>query len=456
MENSIGWDWIILAVTALTSLELNLPYSLDQLNFHHALPLMGPFASWLCPGGENQPLILMGNGFMPYKLLIRTLTTGAVALWLAMDLMRHTGRRTAIVKGVLIGFLIAGHVIVPQLMMIRARVAASNHALAHDGGTIQMEEAMKMVLSGKNPYSETFHGTPLENWRGFTNNVVYHVPYMPGAFLYSLPAYMIIQSMTGMYDQRLLHLLLFLVSFALIGILTPAGTRRHCAWLLFGLNPFFVRYFLLGANDIVIIFLILLSAALIHRSHPAAGLLALAAACSVKQFAWFFVPFFMVRALPLDPETPSTWFQTAVSRWTRWIPALSLAALTILPFVLWNPVAFYQDTFLYGSGGLESSYPIQGFHGYGFATLLLFFRIIPNGDVYFPFIIIQLAVLVPLFIVLWSRFRRETTLAEALRAASVLLFVFMFFSRYLHANFIGFILLWPILAACMAPVEDRD
>lgn len=441
----IRFDTIILLILALVSLETNVPYVLDQLNFHQSMPLMGFWQRILCPGGSENPLVILNNYFAPFRLLIRTITLLVIMVWLVMDIAGKGSR----LKNYLVMILIALHVVIPTMMMIQSRLAADNHSLAHDGGTIQIEESMKMVLAGKNPYAETFHGTPLENWRGFSNNIIYHVPYMPGAFLYSTPFFLIADSLLGQYDQRILHLALFALSLVMIASLVPAGSARRSAWLVFALNPFFARHFALGTNDIVVMFLLLLAMTCIHKKQQTAGLLALAAACSVKQFAWFFVPFLITIALQMAPMQFSSWPKILRNNIKLWLPAALLILLTIFPFVFINPEAFYNDTVRYGAGGLSTSYPMQGFHGYGFATILLYFRIVPDGSVQFPFIVFQALFTIPLFAWLWTLFSRKQTLNTAILFAAVALLPFMFFSRYLHGNFVGFIMFWPILAWCM-------
>ncbi|MBN1878853.1 DUF2029 domain-containing protein [bacterium] len=446
-QHLIGFDTIVMILLTLASLELNIPYVLDQLDFHKAMSLMGPLRNLLSPAGLDNPLVIMGNLFMPLKLMIRTLSLAAIIAWCVADISR--ARATAAIHRSLVLFLILLHVLLPMTLLIIARVGSDNHALAHDGGTIQMEEAMKMVLKGQNPYSETFEGTPLENWRGFSNHIVFHVPYMPGAFLYSIPPYLLIKHLTGIYDQRILHIGLFMISLFLIDRLSISGRRRNIALLAFALNPFFARYFMLGTNDIVVIICLLASLALIDHRWYRSGLAALAAACCIKQFAWFFVPFLLAVSIDLDPGRPREWIRTLHKNAGRWIPGALLAALTILPFLLVNPQTFWDDTVRYSSGGLPTSYPMQGFHGYGFATVLLFTRWVPDGSARFPFGLLQAVVVIPLFLWLWHRFTDTRNLPAAITYAAITLLPFMFFSRYLHGNFIGFIVLWPILGWCM-------
>ncbi len=451
---NIGTDTIIMILLTLASLELNVPFVLDQLDYHHAMPLMGRFSAVLCPGGPDNPLVILNNQFVPFKLLIRTLSMAIILIWCATDAVKF-GNRHRLRSG-LAGLLITLHIVLPMGMLIRARLAAENHALAHDGGTIQMEESMKMLLMGKNPYSEDFIGTPLENWRGFSNNVVYHVPYMPGSFLYSIPFYLPTLRLIGCYDQRFLHLVLFFLSLTLIGMITPNESSRTVARLAFALNPFFAKYFMLGTNDIVVLFWLLLAVTLIVRGSNTAGMMALAAACAIKQFAWFFVPFLAVPAIGLSPEHPRQWFAAITASWRRWLPGAVLFLGTVLPFMLWDFSSFIDDTIRYGSGGLPTSYPMQGFHGYGFATIPLFFRWVRDGSAMFPFTLLQVVVVIPWFLWLWRRYASDKSVAGAVTFSALTLLPFMFLSRYLHANFVGFIIFWPILGWCMRNPEDHS
>ncbi|MGB3976362.1 MAG: glycosyltransferase 87 family protein [bacterium] len=438
----IGFDTIIMSILALISLETNVPFVLDQLDFHRAMPEMGFWKHLLCPGGAENPLALMGSQFVPFKLLLRTITLGIVIFWFIVDIKgKHINLKIASALS-----LIILHILIPDIMMIQARSATANHALAHDGGTIQMEEAMKMVLKGKNPYSETFHGTPLENWRGFSNNVVFHVPYMPGAFMYSLPAYVLLSTFWDHYDQRVIHLLMFVFSLYFIAAVSASWEKCLTTWMIFALNPFSAKYLALGTNDIVILFWLLLAVVLIQKQKVRSGLAALAAACAVKQFAWFFVPFLAAYGLQLQKVGLRGFLNSIIKKYRLWAPAAALAVITIVPFLLWDIRSFIDDTFRYGSGGLPTSYPMQGFHGYGFATLLLFSRLFTDGRANFPFIVIQAITVVPLFIWLWRKFIADPDMPEALTFSALCLLVFMFFSRYLHGNFVGFIIFWPALS----------
>ncbi len=452
-RNPPGFDGVIFLILAVISLEINVPFILDQLDFHHAMPIFGNLTSIMVPGGtDSHPLVILGNAFVPLKLLIRTLTLAAVFLYFIFERANWSRRlRTTLILAVVVM-----HVVIPQMLIITARVSAGNHALAHDGGVIQMEEAMKMVIHGRNPYYETFEGTSLEHWRGFKNNVVYHLPYMPGSFLYSLPFYGIMKLIPGGYDQRLFYMLLLAAAIVAILKSVPDFSHRMIALTVFALNPLFTKFFMLGANDVTIMAGLLWAFYFLLHRKPRWGFLCLGAACATKQFAWFFVPFFLLYTYPIDPFRLRSWVRQIRENYRDFLPGIICFLVTVLPFLLWNPGSFYQDTFLYGSGGLPTSYPMQGMHGYGFATVLLFFRIVPDGSGKFPFLILQTLAVIPLLIFALKGITRDRSPFQVLFFPAIILGVFMYLSRYFHGNFVGFVLFWLVYAYCFRTGSEPE
>ncbi len=443
-HGSVAFDTILLAILVMISLDLTLPYALDQLEHAHFLESVPQLRPFLIPGGTPHPLVILGQELAPFRLLIRTVSILICLCCFMLDFVRS---RTEFLKNTLLGILIVLHLLLPTFFFMTHRIMTGTHSLAHDGGVIQIEESMKMVLEGRNPYSEDFSGTPLDGWRGFRNNVVYHVPYMPGAFLTSLPVFACFRMLNLPYDQRLIHLIaLFGMILAIFGLFRRRDLARAVVIVTI-LNPFFSRFFILGSNDVLLMALLMATLLCMTRGRTSVAFVFLAVACAIKQFAWFFVPFLMLHLTPAPPFRFRHLF-----RFHRRALMTGLITFTLLvfPFIAMDPRAFWQDTFQYAGGGLPTSYPMQGFHGYGFATVLLFFRIVPDGSASFPFGVFQIGASV-LFLILFFRSVRNVplTLASATTGASLLLFTFLFFSRYLHANFLGVIAVWPFLAWCL-------
>ncbi len=443
-HGTVAFDSVLLMILVMISLDLTLPYAFDQLEHAHFLetvPFLRPF---MIPGGTPHPLVILGQELAPFRLLLRTVSIFICILYLLLDFVRG---RTEFLKNSLLGVLIFLHVLLPTFLFMTHRVLTGSHDLAHDGGVLQIEESMRMVLEGRNPYSEDFTGTPLDGWRGFRNNIVYHLPYMPGAFLTSLPVYACFRLLNLSYDQRMIHMIALVVMvYVVFGILRRRDLARAVV-IVAVLNPFFSRFFILGSNDVILMALLMTTVLCLNREMTVRAFACLGVACAIKQFAWFFVPFFI---LHLPKPEPFRILPMLLHHQRALLTGLVVFTGFVLPFLAMDPGCFWQDTFQYAGGGLPTSYPMQGFHGFGFATVLLFLRIVPDGSASFPFGVIQVAT-AALFLILFFRSVRKLplTLASSTTGASLLLFIFLFFSRYLHANFLGVVAVWPFLAWCL-------
>jgi hypothetical protein len=463
----LGIDTLLVLLLVVANLGMNLNHFFDPLDAFRVFdewPRLGPL---LTPGGEENPLVFLGKKSNAPRLLIRSLSVLLLGLYLVLDLLAagggagrassessagliSGGRRFLRARWCLLVGLVVLLVVVPTLLTVLARWSGPHHELAHDGGTIQVEEAMRMVLRGQNPYWRTYHGTPLENWRGFTNSAVYHYPYFPFSFLQFIPLYPVIYLVFGVYDQRLAHLLLYAGSVVLGAALLRDRRRRLAGAAWIALNPFLTHDFVLGTNDIVAIFWVLLTWWLLARGRLRLGLIALACAAGSKQLALLLAPFVLVHVV----RERGVSLGDVRGLWRLAAPFWGVLALIVAPFFLASPRSFIEDTFLYSSGGLPTSYPIQGAHGYGLGSILLFFRWIPNGNVRFPFWILQVVLCGPLLVLLLRRQWRAPGLPRVFAGFAVFLLAFMFFARYLHGNFLGFIITWLPLAYLAE--EERD
>ncbi len=446
MKIVIPLDIVILLILVPVSLEINVPYALDQLDFHQCDSVYPNLSRYLVPGDGDHPLVVFNNNHTPLKLVIRSLSLLCLLIYTAFGFTR---KDLHYLKLSLCIMIILMHVLIPQALMIYCRIAGDNPDLAHDGGTIQMEESMKMILSGKNPYGEDFTGTPLENWRGFSNNVIYHVPYMPGAFLFSLPFFVPVKGIWGVYDQRLFHMITLMIASAGILLAFKRKDLKRAMLMVLCLNPFMTKLYLLGSNDIIPTAMLILSLLFLQKRRWTPGFLFLAMACSIKQFSWFFVPFLFMAAFDIKPFCPGSWVEAVKNHFRSLLPGFLLFTIPVFLFLLWDFSSFWKDTFLYASGGLPTSYPMQGFHGYGFATFLLFFRVVPDGNAHFPFILLQIPAVAVYVIAHLARRQNGIDFGSAVLFSSVSLAVFMYFSRYFHGNFVGFTLFWIVYAICM-------
>jgi hypothetical protein len=120
-------------------------------------------------------------------------------------------------------------------------------------------------------------------------------------------------------------------------------------------------------------------------------------------------------------------------------------ALSIGPFVLWNPGAFWRDVVLFTSGGIADAYPISGF---GLGGLLVTLRILHPGD-YFPFGILQLLALAPIFWLAWRLRALGPTLGRFIGAYTAAFFAFAFLARFFAHNYVAVLV---ALGCCIVPL----
>jgi hypothetical protein len=114
-------------------------------------------------------------------------------------------------------------------------------------------------------------------------------------------------------------------------------------------------------------------------------------------------------------------------------------AAGVLPFLVADPVAFYDDTVKYGAG----TYRIVG---YGLSAILVRLGILDDRDGSYPFALIALLTWVPLTVWLLMAQRRATELWIGAAAFSVSILWLMFIGR----TFNNYYLVWPMTGAILA------
>jgi uncharacterized membrane protein len=114
-------------------------------------------------------------------------------------------------------------------------------------------------------------------------------------------------------------------------------------------------------------------------------------------------------------------------------------AAVLLPFLAWDPVAFYEDTIRYGAG----TYRIVG---YGLAAILVRLGIVDDREGAYPFVLLALFTWVPLtaWLLLAQRRGRELWLGAAGFAISILWLLFI------GRTFNNYYLVWPLTGAAAA------
>ncbi|MFH1278558.1 MAG: glycosyltransferase 87 family protein [Candidatus Eisenbacteria bacterium] len=357
------------------------------------------------------------------------------------------------VRAVLLGLLVAWIVVLPAIAEIGLRFAVGPRGHAHDGGVIQTEEAVRFLFRGTNPYAADYRSTPMAelDW-GPGNPAIIHHPYFPFSFLVQAPFLAAGEAAFGGYDGRVLYLLLFLAPFFFVTRWSADPDRQLALAALWGLNPFLVPHIVEGRNDVVVAVLLVAAvhAMITGRWRGAALLLGLA--CATKQFAFLFVPFFVV----LAGRGSGGWGAVLRRGGKKALPGLAPLVILALPFFLWDPGAFFDDTYAFNVGLSEVSYPLGGTPGYGIASLVNVFHLVPSRYHYFPFWIFHLTVVLPLGWLLLRRHFEKRTASSAVVSFALFLFLFLFFSRIFHHNYLGLIFFFLAAPAFGERLEEGD
>jgi uncharacterized membrane protein len=265
------------------------------------------------------------------------------------------------------------------------------------------------------------------------NPATEHLIYLPGLLLVSLPFEWVGTAVLGFYDQRLLYLL----AFVLVVLLLPATVKQptYKLALIIGvaLNPWLTQPVVWGMNDIMVLLCLLVMGLLLWKRHPLWAASVLALACTMKQSAWLFVPFFLL-AVYLGARPEKRWREVG----TAVLLIGGIMALVVGPFALWNLPAFVDDTFAYASGtAVTLNYPIRG---YTIGRMLVVFDQVQSDLDYYPFWIWQLVIGLPVLALCLYYQWQQRTIAAMFLAASLFIFTLGFVSRYFQDNYVGFVI----------------
>ena len=358
---------------------------------------------------------------------------GTALLLLLPLLLRVTGRWRW--KAAALGLFIALTTVGPVLVSMHTR-SELGITLEQDG-LIQTEAAIDRLMHGQAIYGVDWSNTDLALYPPTPegpNPALKHFAYLPLQVLVGIPAKALTQVAGLGFDYRLV-LLLFLGAAlaAIVALPMTAAARLMVATALF-LDPLIARFFWAGHNDVCWLAMLLWGLVLLARRHPVAACLFFGLAIAFKPFAVLTIPFLALALwLQWDRRIQDHSRDAALSAVALLAPAL----LTIAPFLLANPRGFIDDTVLYTSGGIHDAFFITG---YGFSAILLGLGLIRHRTDYFPFLPFQAA---GALIALWigaRRFIQLPSLGRWIAGYVLVLFTFLFFSRFLNDSYLGVIL----------------
>jgi Glycosyltransferase family 87 len=310
--------------------------------------------------------------------------------------------------------------------IVRWRLVAGSTALIGDGA-YQIQLARNILMRGIDPYGYDYTGTGLEHapWnQPFPNPSLHHLDYWPGTIVLPLPLQAVVQTVAGWWDERIWLLLAAIAVWILIRRLNP-GTGGRMAAVAFFLIPGHSLLAVLGDNDLPMVALLLAAALAVgKRRFIIAGLL-IGLAIATKQTSLIAVPILAAYAVGHQVG------------WSRFLRATGVAAAAVVvllaPFLLWNARAFVADTLLFNFASGAEAYPIQGL---GLSAILLKSGIIHGARDAFPFLLIQLPLVIAVWLLAWRRLTRVPRAAELILWCGLAFFVFLFTNRFAQQTYI--------------------
>ena len=384
----------------------------------------GPLAPLVRAAGEEWDV-----GIARAAAFVAALVCGAFAAVLLARRRPSLPRWTGIALVLIVGVLLAAP---STLLQMGLRDATAPWFFTNDS-TYQIELGGDLVLDLDNPYGHDYRASGLERFYTRDGSVservrerevaLRHFAYFPGA-VESAALWRLLPEPFD--DYRLLVLLatLALLPAALL-FPGPLGWRLALAAVLV-CNPIAVRSAWFGQNDAPSLLLLVVAFGLVMRRRYGWAAAALAGAILLKQFAIVALPF-MLLMIPRE-------------EWKR--AGLAFAAVlvaVVLPFVIVDPGAFYDDTVKYGAG----TYKIVG---YGLSAILVRLGILEDRDGSYPFALIALLTWVPLTVWLLLVQRRALDVWAGAAGFAISILWLMFIGR----TFNNYYLVWPMTGVLVA------
>jgi hypothetical protein len=387
----------------------------------------GPLAPLVRAAGEEWDVGIARAATFLAMLLV---AAAAVVLWRRPSV----SPRAAAALVLLVGLMLLAP---STLIQLGLRQSTEPWFFTNDS-VYQIEIAGDLVLDGDNPYGHDYRDTGLERFYSFDGSApqrvldrevaLDHYAYFPGTVITAAVWRLLPRPLD---DYRLLVLLCTVASFfAAMAFRAPLAWRLALGAVVLA-NPIAVRSAWFGQNDAPSILLLILAFALVTRRRWGWAAASLAGAVLLKQFALVALPFIALMLVKQGATRPELRRAAAVFA--------GVVAAGVLPFFIWDPVAFWDDTVKYGAG----TYKIVG---YGLSAILVRIGIIDDRDGAYPFALFALVLWLPLTVwLLVAQHRaRELWLGAAGFAISIL--ALMFIGR----TFNNYYVLWPLMGAVVA------
>ena len=424
---------VLFAIVAVTLPELGS----DPWRFRPgAVDPQGPLAPLVRAAGEEWDL-----GIPRACTFLAGLLCGAAAILLIVR-PRAWSKRLAAALIVAVALLLTAPA---ALLQVGLRDSTAPWFFTNDS-TYQIEQGGDLLLELDNPYGHDYRDSGLERFYTRDGSVservrerevsLEHFAYFPGTIV-TAAAWRLLPN--PLDDYRLLMLVCNLLMLAAaLAFRGPLAVRLALGALLV-CNPIAARSAWFGQNDAPSLLLLVVAFALISRRRFAWAAAVLAGAILLKQFALVGAPFLALMIWRLGDREDAKRAALAFG---------GVLVAGILPFLIADPVAFYDDTIRYGAG----TYRIVG---YGLSAILVETGIVADREAAYPFALIALLTWAPLtlWLLLAQRRAQEVWIGAAGFAISILWLMFI------GRTFNNYYLVWPmtgaVIAALMAAAPAR-
>jgi hypothetical protein len=388
----------------------------------------GPLAPLVRAAGEEYDL-----GIPRACAFLAGLLCGAAALLLLVR-PRSWSKGVAVALVLAVGLLLTAPA---TLLQIGLRDATAPWFFTNDS-TYQVELAGELALELDNPYGHDYRRSGLERFYTRDGSVsgrvrdrevaLEHFAYFPGSVVTAA----LWRALPEPFDDYRL-----LVLACNLAMLAAALAFRGPLWVRIALgallvcNPIAVRSAWFGQTDAPSLLLLVLAFALASRRSFGWAAAGLAGAILLKQFALVALPFLALMIWTMGARRAELTRATAAFA--------GVIAVGMLPFLIADPVAFYDDTIRYGAG----TYRIVG---YGLSAILVEIGALDDREGAYPFALLALVTWLPLTVWLLLMQRRRPALWVAGVGFSVSILWLMFIGR----TFNNYYLVWPMTGAVIA------
>ena len=253
---------------------------------------------------------------------------------------RYRVRRATLVRLALLALVIMGSVVIPLALEARWRHQDPNQGYAQPEISV-IERSATYVSQGKDPYRSYYtDGRVVDELRGVPAYESFF-PYFPLMSVFGLPSAETHAS-SGLTDARIvMSLMTVLVSLAALVMLRASHEKKiRIAQVLLAL-PTGALFLSTGGDDMPILALLLLGVAALQRRAATTAGVSLGLAAAMKLTAWPMA--FGALLVARDKKDRPAWRRVAL-----WITCI--VVVTVTPFVLKAPWAFFSNVFAFPLG----------------------------------------------------------------------------------------------------------